>query len=360
MTPVKGGQFCKACNKCVVDLSNKNQAEIKDLFEASGGQLCGSMPVSQHQRSRAFFDGSRLRQFRQHSFRSLQVFALALLSVFGLQGNQDLHAQSKTRGVVVLATEVFGPVVKGQLSFNNLPVEGSVFAKRGDLIFQFKTDESGHFEFNYLEKGEWYLLAMDLAGHSLEKIVALPENGIVEIDLQLSATLNEAETIKEVESTDPNTTGTLVFGQMITTLPSQNEKCKPGQETVFQYSDRKPITDLNTDHQVNFELGTENETGLSSDLGSEGSGFNESIDLQIRLSPIPAKDWLAIFIEKGSGASLISISLTSLEGKVFKNQTISGNTGSRDQVDISNLPAGLYLFRAIQNGSVFEGKFLKL
>jgi hypothetical protein len=94
MTPETQGRFCAACQKCVVDMTAKAPAEIADIYQQHGGNVCGrvrSTQISPEQGRRI----SRPVQVPKASLRQLAAqtpspawsrlrrFAFALLMAFG-------------------------------------------------------------------------------------------------------------------------------------------------------------------------------------------------------------------------------------------------------------------------------------
>lgn len=87
MTPQDQGRFCAACKKCVFDLSAKSKTEIRDLYVAQGGDLCGRIRPSQLAPTPKALK-MPLRRLLAHVHQSgwgqLRRFAFALLLAFGL------------------------------------------------------------------------------------------------------------------------------------------------------------------------------------------------------------------------------------------------------------------------------------
>lgn len=87
MTPQDQGRFCAACKKCVFDLSGKSKNEIKDLYVAAGGDLCGRIPANQlapAPKARKIPLQTVLAHVHQAGWGQLRRFAFAVLLAFGL------------------------------------------------------------------------------------------------------------------------------------------------------------------------------------------------------------------------------------------------------------------------------------
>ena len=81
-TPQGKNKFCSQCQKLVHDMSALNEDEIKALFQANGGNVCGSIKVQ-----RPKFAPPSIQQVKQHKSLFFKKFAAAasfiLLCHFG-------------------------------------------------------------------------------------------------------------------------------------------------------------------------------------------------------------------------------------------------------------------------------------
>lgn len=84
----------------------------------------------------------------------------------------------------------------------------------------------------------------------------------------------------------------------------------------------------------------------------------ESIGAEIRTYPNPVKDMLQVSIQSARSGHLL-MSLLSLEGKMLRSQNQLIHTGNnRTQIDVSELPAGMYLLRVSTEGEVVTQKII--
>lgn len=88
MTPETQGRFCAACQKCVVDMTAKAPAEIADIYQQHGGNVCGRVRSTQISRPRPVqVPKACLRQLAAQTpsaaWSRLRRFAFALLMAFG-------------------------------------------------------------------------------------------------------------------------------------------------------------------------------------------------------------------------------------------------------------------------------------
>lgn len=117
MTPQEQGRFCAACQKCVFDLRAKSQAEIRDLYVAQGGDLCGRINVSQltpAPKPQRISLRRVLAHVHQGGWSQVRRFAFALLLAFGL---------SATGWAQTAATDTVRPVIDTDVIAGGITME---------------------------------------------------------------------------------------------------------------------------------------------------------------------------------------------------------------------------------------------
>ncbi|MCB0480662.1 MAG: T9SS type A sorting domain-containing protein [Flavobacteriales bacterium] len=85
------------------------------------------------------------------------------------------------------------------------------------------------------------------------------------------------------------------------------------------------------------------------------NGLDERQDLNelIKIFPNPTNHLLTVTWNKENQKDAFEIRIMSLQGKVVLNQIVSGNSG-KQLIAVDNLPSGLYLFQALQDGRAFH------
>jgi hypothetical protein len=86
-----------------------------------------------------------------------------------------------------------------------------------------------------------------------------------------------------------------------------------------------------------------------------GSGIDPiNLNQPILVYPNPVNDFIAV--EAGTYATSVLFELSDITGKQVISKTLNG---ARNQVSVSELPDGLYLYRIIRNGETYQGKVIK-
>lgn len=78
------------------------------------------------------------------------------------------------------------------------------------------------------------------------------------------------------------------------------------------------------------------------------------------VKPIPTDDELTVQIKSSLNNEPIELLIFSTEGKLVKTGAISGAPGSVAKFNLSNLPAGVYYLKGLQDDYLFQQKILKL
>lgn len=182
MTPQDQGRFCAACKKCVFDLSGKSKDEIKDLYLAAGGDLCGRIPSDQlapAPKARKIPLRSVLAHVHQQGWGQLRRFAFAMLLAFGLSQTgwaQTSPVDSLPRPVELIAGGItmvdYRPVSKAEKA-EDVTIAGTVIGVEGIHLadatvelttskgrkYSTKTDAEGSFSFEVKTTGDYTLTA---------------------------------------------------------------------------------------------------------------------------------------------------------------------------------------------------------
>lgn len=165
MTPEAQGRFCAACKKCVFDLTEKQPAEIADLYAAHGGDLCGRIRVGQLQaapRPQRLSVRRLLAQVQPTGWNAVRRFAFALFLAFGLfqvGAAQTLHPDPME--VIAGGLRATHPIENPPVAIVTHHIEGHVSnadgsaANRVDVVveasdgktFHGRTDAEGRFDF---------------------------------------------------------------------------------------------------------------------------------------------------------------------------------------------------------------------
>lgn len=88
MTPNEQGAFCNACQKNVIDFSNKTENEIYEILSKAGGKMCGrftTMQLERPVRKTEIYNGYM-------NWRTVIASVLALFSIDKLQAQTNVKA----------------------------------------------------------------------------------------------------------------------------------------------------------------------------------------------------------------------------------------------------------------------------
>ncbi|CAG5081605.1 hypothetical protein [Parvicella tangerina] len=113
MKPVEGGRYCGSCAKTIVDLTNKSNQEIRQLYDEHNGKLCGIVMPNQLQENKYY--------------HPLKRFALALIIVFGT----SLFVFANANGFNQFRNQAIGQLKQAEVK---LQVKGFVFGEGNPLI----------------------------------------------------------------------------------------------------------------------------------------------------------------------------------------------------------------------------------
>jgi hypothetical protein len=109
-----------------------------------------------------------------------------------------------------------------------------------------------------------------------------------------------------------------------------------------------------------INLGTQNFTGNPEYKAASTTGTKETQALRnVKLYPNPVKDELTVEFNAPTASNYL-LQIFSLEGKLLQSTRESANSGSNvNQLNISNLPVGMYLLRIQTDGQTKSIKFIK-
>ena len=104
-------------------------------------------------------------------------------------------------------------------------------------------------------------------------------------------------------------------------------------------------------HTTGYVVG-ENGTILKNPTGSMGiNNFEKEL---LSIYPNPAKNLISVHIKTGINTPVMTYKIYSLDGQlILENHLLSGK-----QIDVSSLPAGIYLIKLISNNDVYTQKFI--
>ncbi len=113
MKPVDGGRFCDSCAKTIVDLTEKSNQEIRQMYDEHNGKLCGIVKPNQLQENRFY--------------HPLKRFALALIIVFGT----SLFVFANASGFNQFRSEAISQLKQSEVK---LTLKGFVFGGGNPLV----------------------------------------------------------------------------------------------------------------------------------------------------------------------------------------------------------------------------------
>lgn len=387
MTPVEKGRFCDACAKCVVDLSGKSQTEIKDLYLAHGGNMCGSMPKTQYDAHRqplaVSTDASN--PWNKIRWKRLQIFAASFVAAFGLLWNSTVKAQ-KPRMLGKIAAHPTTGSVQGIVAHNGTAVAGAqVTVYQGSTRYQTETDQFGRYQVKGLEVGSWQISAYHPGsgtegwGHiqlehgqrgtvnmQLESVelmlgdiaVLEPEELTIEEVVTAPIELEEVEAVEIV----PQEAAAMMVGRVGPVLtPSEEETTESSEEA--QEIMRGQVVEYHPDLEVVLEHVTSNVALPEPEAHkgeSAGTVVVAEMDLQLTVKPIPATTQITIRVDVSDNAEPMELLLFDAQGKLLRSGSIHGAAGSVTQMRVDDLAAGVYFLKGLREDYVFNQRILKM
>lgn len=386
MTPNEQGRFCAACQKCVIDLTNKQPAEIKEIYQANDGDVCGRMSVSQFvstpQRST---DNS---PFTSQVLKKLQVFALALLATFSF-GYQTVQAQKRPiKGKIAhVPSDVR---IEGQVKWDHGSAASGVTVEvwHGEELMQSRiADEKGKFGFINLERGQYRVVAKAGEWISAETQANTWQGGkfIVRLlleDQQVDGGLGfieEGQTIQAPETDEVNTDESTIYRPELEceVTPSNEsetdhalyEPIELGKiayieeeqdvETVIKVGQIVDISDL-IPPPIDPIAAESAEAEADADVSNAQSREEKLIlnDIQFTIFPNPTDGELRVRIDSPSERSVHYL-LYDMNGRSLAAHKWEPGMSADYEIDLSRYAAGTYLLRILSGEDLVEKRIVK-
>ncbi len=138
MSPTENGRFCLSCNKNIVDLTDKSNEEIHQLYIENNGDLCGIVLPNQLEERKYY------HPLKRFAFALMLVFGSALF-VFG--GNIQPHFDSfRLKVLTEVANVDTAHTIKGFVFANGDAFSGAeVSVIFGDHVYKTRTHADGLF-----------------------------------------------------------------------------------------------------------------------------------------------------------------------------------------------------------------------
>jgi hypothetical protein len=375
MTPTDQGRFCAACSKCVIDLTNKQPTEIKEIYQANDGDVCGRMSVSQ------FISPTQPERhtddlpYASQVLKKLQLFAVALLATFSF-AFQTVQAQDRP--------------IKGKIAHvpSDVRIEGQVKWDHGmeasgvtievwhgnDLEQTSLTDENGKFAFTNLERGRYRIVAKAGDWITTETTTDAWSGGKFMVtlrleDVQVDGGIGYIEELLPAEVDVPEVT---VMGTTVYIEPDTAPIMKPsmlGQIAWMPETEKcrtnplPPLVDV-----VETEVPID-ETVLADPRGAESPNADlidkqsteETLvldDLQFTVFPNPTDGELNIRLDSPSKRP-VRYFLYDLNGRSLAAHRWEPGMTAEYQMDLSRYAAGTYILRLISGETMVEKRVIK-
>lgn len=395
MTPTDQGRFCAACSKCVIDLTAKKPAEIKEIYQANDGDICGRMSVSQFVSPPA----QRTDDLPPTSgvLKKLQLFAVALLATFSF-GLHSVQAQNRPiKGKIAhVPTDVR---IEGQVRWNHGSAGAGVIVQvwEGSELVQASTaDEKGNFAFKNLERGQYRVVAKAGSWVSTERQTNTRQGGkfvmILQLeDVQVDGGLGYVEpaVIEEtfVEETTEETTSEpirdLRMGQMIyieeadvpaplpvtEEAPDAVEVIPVGKISYTELFDEcsrvsnvRPVLEAEPP-LVQDEMpliDPESAESAEAEIDNEQSREEKLIldDLQFTIFPNPTDGELRIRLDSPSKRSVRYL-LYDMNGRSLAAHRWEPGMSAEYLMNLNSYASGTYLLRVLSGETMVEKRIVK-
>jgi hypothetical protein len=109
---------------------------------------------------------------------------------------------------------------------------------------------------------------------------------------------------------------------------------------------------------IKFELPTEPTASNSSSTPSGTMPTKLESDATLKVYPTPARDIINITLQNPSSSTIQSLSLLSMDGKIMQARRITGS--SVEQLDVSKIPAGVYMLQVRMNNNQVINKIITI
>ncbi len=324
------GRFCAACQRCVIDFTQKTAVEIKTLYDQAKGDVCGRVKVSQVQQVRPAVR-STLSKMRIGALKGIQVFALALMLAFTGLLHTEVQAQKEIMGKVAFVpennrtSEIFGRVITEEGD----PAKGAEVTLQQDGIVMATTltDAKGMYRLPRIHDGEYELYASSLEDGAGSHYIHVAGSKLQREDLQLQEMRIMGEMRYEPE----------VLIEPIVPIEPQEilEILAPTEIPIV----KDPLASV--------------EKSLPIDESIVFSGFS------VKVFPNPTTDKVNLRVEK-AGTENLEVTLLNIDGKTVYEGVWLRFMDAQKVIDMQGLPAGIYLLRLQAGNAVVNRQLLKI
>lgn len=173
MTPNESGRFCGSCNKNIVDLTEKSNEEIQQLYLANNGELCGIVLPNQ--------------LTERKYYHPLKRFAFALMLVFGsslfvFASELVPHIDNLRSKILTEATALeTSHTIKGFVYHDGKVLTiAEVSVVVGDKVYKARTDAQGQFilQLPEMSSKEVVLVVSSVGYETIYKNISLTSSSI--------------------------------------------------------------------------------------------------------------------------------------------------------------------------------------
>lgn len=302
MTPVDQGRFCASCAKCVFDFTNKTEEDILDAYKANEGNVCGRFRRGQVEVKQ---QRPALRGMRRGALRRLQLFAASLLMIFGV-GTTTLSAQTVSPppppeepmilGGISYHEAYNAPVIDVQLTSNQEVLDGELILmdKNGEELERIHVTAPGAYSFYSSGPGRYTVICR--------------VHGFEEESRELKLRKGD--------------------GSILTEFDLRTEQFDMGLMIVEPPIYEEPI-----------DISVDSTAPVDKTLPEPPAQLAASL----KAWPNPSGDLIHIDLRSNAGVGVLQ--LTDLQGRVLRTVIKHRGHLETDEIDISDLPNGIYLLR---------------
>ena len=334
MTPQDKGRFCSACQKCVVDFTEKKPAEIAQIYQENNGQVCGRVKVSQLKqpaRKPVVLNGDR-------GWSRLRRFAVALMLAFGFfQGGSVMAQTGHDYKIGIMVAPMPESSVSGEVkSSEGGAVEGArvYLLQGGEIMQEAVTDGEGRYQFNVVVAGEFEVYAEGDGSISTTKTVKMRQGGKATQHLRLDRQRMIMGKIAPVHyEPEPE-----IMGDM--------------QIEVIEVEEEGGVAPESSTHEeIDVPQAPLVESGEKAALRLE--------DAQFTLYPNPSTDNILLITTQLSAADL-EVSVVDLEGRLAYQTVWHPLSNPALRIETADFATGVYLVTiAAPQGDKVVRRFVK-
>lgn len=384
MTPKQQGRFCDVCAKCVVDMTKKSPVEMKEIYDEKDGNVCVRVWPSQLKEVEIVAETT---SFPMNMLNKLQKFAIAFAAAFGLL--VSVHAQAlpgpparKTMGKMAVH---HGPEVSGYVKYDDgsPAVDVKIQILSGTrVVNETQTNPHGYYSMRNLSKGDFVIKVIELGtvrfehkirfdyysrvrkGFVLEREVILEIEEMMMGDMMMEEAVFEelpeqveGELVEELEVETEVVKGDLklesgMLGQVVIVEELLISEVTMGimaiEPVILPVKELFPIPEIE-------ELTEEN--SLLKNMGEEGQGSIVDENLEIKVYPNPTRD--VVRVEWNVlGDEPFVLRILGMNGQVLNEKTIEN--GNEARIDLTGLPAGIYILEVDSKALNGKRKIVKL